>query len=108
MRELWITHKRTFAKYQLYRQIAPYRSVIGDGPPRPGDHRYYAIPWYIVCGESGGDFRVNADGAYQIIPGTWAAYGGTQFAPTAGAATPLQQHIVASRAWGNTPWYGAC
>lgn len=96
-----------FKDYRLYRRIAPYPGP-GSGPLSPSDGRWWAIPWYIVCGESGGNFRVNADGAYQIIPSTWHAFGGGRFAGSAGYASPLEQHIIASRAWGNTPWYGAC
>lgn len=95
-----------FFEYRRYRQVAPYRSTWGAGPRSPADGRYYAIPWPVVCGESRGDFHVNDDGAYQIIPSTWASYGGGRFAPTAGAATPLEQHIIAHRAWGHEPWYG--
>jgi septal ring factor EnvC (AmiA/AmiB activator) len=42
----------------------------------------YAIPTYIVMCESGGNYAAlnpssGAGGAYQIMPETWAAYGGT-------------------------------
>src|SRR4051794_39328948 len=41
----------------------------------------YAIPTYIVMCESGGNYHAlnpssGAGGAYQILPSTWAAYGG--------------------------------
>lgn len=102
------TLKEKFYEYRLYRKVAPFRSGIGGGEKHPGDHRYYAIPWYIVCGESGGNFYVNGDGAYQIIPSTWIAFGGGRYSSTAGSATPLQQHIIANKAWGKTAWYGSC
>ena len=38
-----------------------------------------------------------AEGLFQITPKTWAANGGTQFAPSAIAATPQQQAIIAAR-----------
>lgn len=38
-----------------------------------------------------------SSGLFQITISTWAANGGTQFAPTAGEATPQQQAIVAAR-----------
>ena len=102
------TLKKKFYEYKKYREVAPYRSGIGGGPKSPADHRYYAIPWNIVCGESGGNFYVNDDGAYQIIPSTWIAFGGGRFSSVAGDATPLEQHIIADNAWGKTPWYGNC
>jgi hypothetical protein len=100
--------KARFFEYRHYRRIAPFHGPNGHGSPGPADGRWWAIPWHIVCGESGGNFRVNADGAYQIIPGTWASAGGTRYAPTAGAASPMEQHIIAHELWGHTAWYGDC
>lgn len=64
----------------------------------------YSIPTYIVMCESRGNWRaVNTSnpnrpaGAYQIITSTWLAYGGGAYAPTADAAAPWQQSIVAAR-----------
>lgn len=72
----------------------------------------WAIPEAIVMCESHGNFRaVNTSnparpaGAYQIITDTWLAHGGGEYAPTADAAAPLEQHIVASRIW-NGPGRG--
>lgn len=63
----------------------------------------YAIPTYIVMCESGGNFGAlnpsGAGGAYQIIPSTWAAYGGLAYAPSAVSASEEAQHIVAGRIW---------
>lgn len=65
----------------------------------------WAIPWYIVKCESGGNYRAenpisSASGAYQIIDGTWAAYGGLEFGVShASHATPAQQDAVAARIW---------
>ncbi|UCZ89068.1 transglycosylase family protein [Gordonia sp. WA4-43] len=53
---------------------------------------------------SGGN---EASGLFQIARGTWAGNGGTEFAPTAGQATPEQQAIVAARIFeksGGQPW----
>ncbi|WP_431840644.1 phage tail tape measure protein [Gordonia hongkongensis] len=53
---------------------------------------------------SGGN---EASGLFQIAKGTWAGNGGTEFAPTAGQATPEQQAIVAARIFeksGGQPW----
>jgi phage-related minor tail protein len=58
----------------------------------------------IQDANSGGN---EASGLFQIAKGTWAANGGTEFAPTAGQATPEQQAIVAARifdASGGSPW----
>lgn len=113
MKADWKADKERFGSYRLYRQSAPYSTAaygydVGHGPRGPADLRYVAIDPNVVCGESGFDFYVNGDGLYQIIPSTWAAYGGGEFSSTAAGATPLQQHIVAHRAWGNTSWYGLC
>lgn len=53
---------------------------------------------------SGGN---EASGLFQIAKGTWAGYGGTAYAPTAGQATPQQQSIIAAKifnAEGGSPW----
>jgi septal ring factor EnvC (AmiA/AmiB activator) len=61
----------------------------------------YAIPTYIVMCESGGNYHAlnassGAGGAYQILPSTWAAYGGQgepQNAPKA------EQDRIAAEIW---------
>lgn len=99
--------KERFSDYRLYRHVATYHAPFGHGPPSPADGRWWAKPWPVICGESRGNFYVNADGGYQIIPGTWAAYGGTRYSSTAGGATPLEQHIIAHRAArAGEAWYG--
>lgn len=62
----------------------------------------YVLPAYIVQCESGGNpHAVNNNnpnrpaGLYQIITSTWLGYGGGRFAPTADAATPYQQGVIA-------------
>ncbi|QAY05753.1 tape measure protein [Gordonia phage Vasanti] len=74
---------------------------------------------HLIDRESGGDFSKEqeiqdansggneASGGFQIAKGTWLAYGGGEFAPTAGQATPQQQAIVAARIFnkeGGRPW----
>lgn len=61
--------------------------------------------------ESGGHNVKNAtssaSGYYQIVNGTWAAYGGLAYAPTAQGATAAEQETVARRilaAAGTAPW----
>lgn len=63
----------------------------------------WAIPGYVVGCESGGDYTEwnhggsGASGAYQIMGGTWYAYGGGRYASAAAYARPWQQHLVARR-----------
>jgi hypothetical protein len=50
-----------------------------------------------------------AGGLYQFLPSSWAAYGGTQYAPVAQDATVAQQTAVAQTALaesGTSPWAG--
>ncbi len=69
-----------------------------SGPASTGTGGY-SIPASIVMCESGGDYRaVNAStgagGAYQILPSTWAAYGGTGLPQD---ASPAEQNAIAAR-----------
>lgn len=73
----------------------------------------WAIPSYIVSCESGGVYTKwnyggsGASGAYQIMGGTWRAYGGGAFASAAAYAPPWAQHIIAHRIYsasGSGPW----
>lgn len=61
----------------------------------------WAIPAPIVMCESGGQNlppnSAGASGYYQIIPGTWAGYGGSGY--TAYLASKSEQDAVASRIW---------
>jgi septal ring factor EnvC (AmiA/AmiB activator) len=61
----------------------------------------YAIPTYIVMCESGGNYHAlnpssGAGGAYQILPSTWAAYGG-EGAPQ--DAPKAEQDRIAAEIW---------
>jgi resuscitation-promoting factor RpfB len=61
----------------------------------------YAIPGYIVQCESGGNWHAvnpssGAGGAYQIMPSTWRAYGGSGLPQD---ASPAQQSAIASKIW---------
>ena len=63
----------------------------------------YAIPTYIVICESGGNYRAlnpssGAGGAYQILPSTWRAYGGTGLPPP---ASKREQDRIAALIWKN-------
>ncbi len=64
----------------------------------------YSIPGYIVMCESGGNYgAVNpssgAGGAYQILPSTWALYGGNG-APQ--DASKAEQDRIAAEIWANS------
>ncbi len=59
----------------------------------------YSIPSSIVSCESGGNWSAvnpssGAGGAYQILPSTWAAYGGTGSPQD---ASPAEQSAIAAR-----------
>ena len=70
----------------------------------------YAIPTYIVMCESGGNYSAlnsssMAGGAYQIIPSTWEAYGGS--GAYAHEAPKAEQDRVAALIWadvGSSAW----
>ena len=58
--------------------------------------------------ESGGDWSINTGNGYQgglqFNQGTWAAYGGTQYAPTADQATREQQIAIAEKTQAAQGW----
>lgn len=64
----------------------------------------YAIPTYIVMCESGGNYSAynpssGAGGAYQILPSTWRAYGGTGLPHQASKA---EQDRIAAAIWADS------
>jgi septal ring factor EnvC (AmiA/AmiB activator) len=64
----------------------------------------YSIPTYVVMCESGGDYGAlnpssGAGGAYQILPSTWAAYGG-RGAPH--EAPKAEQDRIAAEIWADS------
>lgn len=58
--------------------------------------------------ESGGNWSINTGNGYQgglqFNQGTWAAYGGTQYAPTADQATREQQIAIAEKTQAAQGW----
>jgi peptidoglycan hydrolase CwlO-like protein len=91
---------------QLEQQKAEQESSSSSGSSSgSGSPAYlggpYSIPTYIVMCESGGNYHAlnassGAGGAYQILPSTWAAYGGQgepQNAPKA------EQDRIAAEIW---------
>lgn len=118
------THRgtRDASSRELARSIRTFRRWLS--PPVPGASSIdggavnpaydaggnWAIPRYIVMCESHGDYRARnpsgAGGAYQIMPGTWVAFGGTPGINPADAS-PAEQDRVAARiyaAQGAGPW----
>lgn len=60
------------------------------------------LPYCTWGPESGGSYSAynpssGAAGKYQIIPSTWAAFGGLKYAGSASAATPAQQDEIAAK-----------
>ncbi len=81
------------------------RAAVLIGSSGSGSPAYlggpYSIPTYIVMCESGGNYHAlnsssGAGGAYQILPSTWAAYGG-QGAPQ--DAPKAEQDRIAAEIW---------
>lgn len=58
--------------------------------------------------EAGGNWAINTGNGYQggvqFSPSTWAAYGGTQYAPTANLATREQQIAIAEKTLAGQGW----
>jgi peptidoglycan hydrolase-like protein with peptidoglycan-binding domain len=64
----------------------------------------YSIPSGIVMCESGGNWHAvnpttGAGGAYQILPSTWAAYGGSGLPQD---ASPAEQNAIAAKIWASS------
>ncbi|MDY3127239.1 MAG: resuscitation-promoting factor Rpf1 domain-containing protein [Corynebacterium sp.] len=58
--------------------------------------------------EAGGNWSINTGNGYhgglQFSAGTWRAYGGSEFAPTANLATREQQIVIAERTLASQGW----
>jgi hypothetical protein len=85
-------------------KIAVTGAVIGGGSMALAAHASAATDgeWDRVARcESGGNWSINTGNGYQgglqFTPGTWAAHGGSQYAPSAHMATREQQIAVAER-----------
>jgi septal ring factor EnvC (AmiA/AmiB activator) len=93
---------------QAEQQQAEQQQQSSSGSSGSGSPAYlggpYSIPTYIVMCESGGNYHAlnassGAGGAYQILPSTWAAYGGEgepQDAPKA------EQDRIAAEIWADS------
>jgi peptidoglycan hydrolase-like protein with peptidoglycan-binding domain len=101
------SYRSSSSRYRSYGSSSSrYRSSSSSYRSSGG----YAIPSRIVRCESGGNYRAynpssGAGGAYQILPSTWRAYGGSGSPHTASKA---EQDRVAARIWaggsGRSQW----
>jgi Transglycosylase-like domain len=104
---------RVASAREVSRSIRTFRRWMAPPSPgvRPGDRisanpayagGRWAIPADIVMCESGGNYRAvnhggsGAGGAYQIMPGTWAAHGGHGLPQD---APPAEQDRIAALIW---------
>ncbi len=79
---------------------APAHTAASSSTPT-GASGGYSIPSSVVMCESGGNWHAvnpssGAGGAYQIMPSTWQAYGGTGLPQN---ASPAQQSAIAAKIW---------
>jgi Transglycosylase-like domain len=86
----------SIARRPAHRQV---RHVRHAAHASSGASHGFSIPVSIVMCESGGNYRaVNAStgagGAYQIMPSTWAAYGGSGLPQN---APPAEQDAIAAK-----------
>ncbi|QYH20040.1 transglycosylase family protein [Corynebacterium aquatimens] len=86
------------------KQAAPAAPAAPSAPAVAGGSVWDAI---AAC-ESGGNWAINTGNGYygglQFSASTWAAYGGTQYAPTANLATREQQIAIAQRTQAAQGW----
>jgi len=68
--------------------------------------------WSVVAEcETGGNWSMEGSvfsGGLGIRNDVWAQYGGTQYAPTAGGATPSEQILIAEQIQANPPDQNGC
>ncbi len=86
--------------------VAPLAAVaVGAGQAQAADSGVWDR---IASCESGGDWHINTGNGYfgglQFSASTWAAYGGTNYAPTASQASRSEQIAVASRVQAAQGW----
>ena len=84
-------------------------ALAGAGALAPQASAAPDSDWDRLAGcEAGGDWHINTGNGYygglQFNYGTWQAYGGGEFAPTADQATREQQIIVAERTLAQQGW----
>lgn len=116
----WGTRRGPASDAQIVRSSAVLKRMLAPPPPPPApvaapsyspapappaapvastSSGGYSIPSYIVQCESSGNYSAvnpssGAGGAYQILPSTWAAYGGTG---SPQSASPAEQNAIAAK-----------
>lgn len=89
------------SRRRLERELSRLRDEQSADMSHYGPGGPWAIPWAIVQCESGGYNHppnwAGASGYYQIIPSTWAGFGGR--GPHAYLASKAEQDRVATRIW---------
>lgn len=87
MKIKWQRERRHYGRYRVFRQLAPY----------PGGGTWWAIPWYVVACESGGDWLAyNPSGAsnpYQLMPEWGAPF------PADTWPEKMETHRIAGELW---------
>lgn len=102
------TWQRQIEREELQRQREAEQAVDRQAAAEAAEQQVarnlggpYSIPTYIVMCESGGNYSAvnpssGAGGAYQIMPSTWTAYGGTGLPQNASKA---EQDRIAALIW---------
>ncbi len=95
---------RTRSALHLRVRIVPSARTTAAGPASTSSAGGYAIPGSIVQCESGGNWHAvnpssGAGGAYQIMPSTWQAYGGSGLPQN---ASPAEQSAIAAKIWASS------
>jgi len=89
------------SRQRLEAEVSRLQAEQAASASTSGPTGSWVIPWAIVQCESGGQNLppnwAGASGYYQIIPSTWAAFGGS--GPAAYLTSKAEQDRVASRIW---------
>jgi hypothetical protein len=97
-------------------ELAPARAAAPRAAPRaptpapaPRANAPTGSVWDTIAAcESGGNWAINTGNGYygglQFTQGTWAAYGGLEYAPRADLASPAEQIAVAERTLAGQGW----
>lgn len=107
------THSALFGSgsntHKTYRAQHSSRTQTRHSSAATSSSGGWSLPSYIVQCESGGNYSAvnpstGAGGAYQIMPSTWRAYGGSG---SPQSASKQQQDAIASKIYhsqGSSPW----
>ncbi|MBY8884628.1 LysM peptidoglycan-binding domain-containing protein [Streptomyces sp. PTM05] len=85
--------------------VSPLAALAASGTAQAADGGVWDR---IAACESGGDWSINTDNGYygglQFSASTWAAYGGTAYAPTASGASRAEQIAIANKVQAAQGW----